>query len=958
MSDFNEFLESSHKKLIIFFYLLLTFLGGIYTLASILHVPSQSARAVIFGLSLPRLLLFICALGITTLAGLVLIKYTTDKTWSCSFLENLISKISNPRLFGTILILSITCIVWGSNILVQIHEITEPVALAYYLRLQPIFTWALIMAGQTIICIYLLHYGFSRDILKRWGRRFYLYLLILGLVLILSIWIFGTRYGLDPIDEGIGWHPLGTPLLFSQFLVAWAITMGFLFLWVRLRSKSTHNQSKTNLKVDTIISLTLWLFAFTLWMMQPLKANWFASEPRPPNYQFYPSSDASVYDVTAINLSLGAGFKTRGSPFTLRPLFSAFLAGLHQIAGPGYENIIWLQVAFLALIPVFLYLLTRQIHHRITGLLVALLFIFREMNAIRLGDSISDAHAKLLMPFLPTALGIIIFLWLFTRWLQNPRGNLWIALASGGVAGLLMLVRPEFVFLLPFITLLALLQLRKTVHHWFQGMVMLAAGLTLALAPWLWRNYQLTGTIYIDSPHYRLDLLYKRYRDVPIGFVFPETIQTMPEISTPESLVVPTESVVQTPIVSDAPEQPYDNLTPTIELQYQEKPSASSTSEVEVIQTSPGEDIIQQSTKGFAAEVINFIQNNPGTTTTFIMNHLMNSVVQSVLALPSTYPMTQSAVSYLGHNSLQAFWMDCCSLVDYERKIPFWPKWDGQLPGKSIIPLTTTLFLISIGIGVSWRKERYIGLIPLLCAFSYYFINALVRNSGGRYIIPLNWVAFLYFSIGLVQISLYIVSFFQNKVQRIESPLLYRIENHHRNIYSQKKRIVIIAIIIFLIAILLPLLEVIIPQKYDQASLNRKQETVFSNNNPNLSSTELNFLEEFLKNQGLMVQGQALYPRFHKPYQMGSVWRIYYDRPYSHVDFYLSSPGDRGVVLPLVDSPLIFPHASEILVFGCSQEEDIQALAVVIFTADGTIKDILWRSPFPEYPICPLPEVN
>ena len=73
------------------------------------------------------------------------------------------------------------------------------------------------------------------------------------------------------------------------------------------------------------------------------------------------------------------------------------------------------------------------------------------------------------------------------------------------------------------------------------------------------------------------------------------------------------------------------------------------------------------------------------------------------------------------------------------------------------------------------------------------------------------------------------------------------------------------------------------------------------------------------------------------------------------MDFYLSYPGDIGVVLPLEDPPHSFPHASEVLVFNCYQEEDIQALSVIVFSKGGSIEDVLWRSNVPELPICPLP---
>ena len=40
-------------------------------------------------------------------------------------------------------------------------------------------------------------------------------------------------------------------------------------------------------------------------------------------------------------------------------------------------------------------------------------------------------------------------------------------------------------------------------------------------------------------------------------------------------------------------------------------------------------------------------------------------------------------------------------------------------------------------------------------------INALVRNSGGRYILPIDWVGIFYYSIGLGQLTLWVVAYFR-----------------------------------------------------------------------------------------------------------------------------------------------------------------------------------------------------
>ncbi|MBU0512100.1 MAG: hypothetical protein KJ638_10440, partial [Chloroflexi bacterium] len=72
------------------------------------------------------------------------------------------------------------------------------------------------------------------------------------------------------------------------------------------------------------------------------------------------------------------------------------------------------------------------------------------------------------------------------------------------------------------------------------------------------------------------------------------------------------------------------------------------------------------------------------------------------------------------------------------------------------------------------------------------------------------------------------------------------------------------------------------------------------------------------------------------------------------ITFYLSSPHDIGVTLPLQEEPDQFPHASEILVFGCHQIETFDALAVIIYSDEGQPEEILWRSPWPDYLACPL----
>ena len=895
--------EITQKKITLRIYLLLAIAGGIFTLWGILKIPGDSKNNLIFGLSAERLTLCFMVLVITLAAIWGSIKSWFRPDWFGELSESISKKVDLPKNRGAILILSLAGIISGANFILFIPEISEPVTLAYYIRLQPIVLWVVILCSQNLLALPLLRYGFNLNQLKPKQRIFYTITLIFGIFLLLWAWIGQTGYGIKYIDVGIGWYFLGTTLLETQVFLAWGIAVSFLILWTWFEENPEKFRWGQLLNKDVGICILLWAAGFGLWMSQPLKPNWFAAQPRPPNYEFYPNSDTSVYDITAQNLLLGEGFKTRGSPYTLRPIYALFLALLHKIGGLSYEPIIWMQIAVLAFLPVLIYLLTKNLHSRISGVLAASLFILREMNAIHLADKISDTHAKLLMPFLPTALGILIFLWLIVTWLQNPQKRQTRTLISGGVIGIFMLIRPEVAILLPFVGIAALLQIIKTPKEWLKGMFLIACGMILMLAPWIWRNYQLTGTIFIDSPTYRLDLFARRYREDPIGFVLPTPAPA--QVSSPEA------EEIQVPALLPNPEE-----------------SA------------------QEQTGRLAEEVVEYAQEHPELITNFMLNHFSNNIVQTAMYFPSTFRTTNAAIEFLGYRSIEKFWQSCCSSDNYVSRLPFWYKWDGILPHQSIVPTFLTLLILSVGFAASWEKSKYAGMIPLMAVLGYYLINALVRNSGGRYIIPVDWVGIFYYSIGLGQLTLWGISFFH----RIPSFSGEIRTGFQRGSESQGVLSYLgLAIGIFIFGCILPFVEKSIPSRYSAATLETKLQILFQSGHESLQP-----LDAFLTNQGSVFQGSALYPRFNQAHEMGSVWNFYQKRPYDHIDFYLSSPVDRGIILPTSEQPDYFPHASDALVFGCAEGEYIDALVVAIFSDDGEVENILLRSPIPENPTCPL----
>jgi hypothetical protein len=516
------------------------------------------------------------------------------------------------------------------------------------------------------------------------------------------------------------------------------------------------------------------------------------------------------------------------------------------------------------------------------------------------------------MPFMPAAMGAVLSVLLITAWLKYPQKHQVMTLTTGGLIGIFMLIRPEIGLILPFLGLAALMHLVHQPRVWFKGMILVAIGTVLVISPWIWRNFQLTGTLFIDQPNYRIDLFARRFREDPLGF------DAKPPQSTQEET-----AVVETP-----------------------KPTSSDPKKTKVPAL--------ESTERLAEDVIVFAQENPGTVLASIRNHFLNNIVQTVLYLPSSYRFTESAIHLIGHRSWELFWHECCSLDFYTFKLPFWRQWDGFFPNQSLIPILVSLFFIANGIVLAWRSGKFIGLLPIFAALGYYLVNAIALNSGGRYILPFDWVGILYYSIGLAGISTWGLSHFKKmpktfvlrsvssrKLVSVSTPLL-------------TKQNMITALLFLMVGCTLPLVEKIIPSHFTNIEIENKISALLDSTDTNLPQKQVSILKNFTDNSGKAFLGQAFYPRFNKPQESGSVWDLYQPRSFGHVDFYLSAPSDTGVVLPMPSLSSDFRHASNVIVFGCRKGRNLDALAIVFYSDRGDFEQILFRNPIPDELSCPF----
>ncbi len=325
------------------------------------------------------------------------------------------------------------------------------------------------------------------------------------------------------------------------------------------------------------------------------------------------------------------------------------------------------------------------------------------------------------------------------------------------------------------------------------------------------------------------------------------------------------------------------------------------------------------------------------TRSCLLVNHFFHNLTTSVLFLPDSFV-------------LDDLWRTV------KESSPYWQQnWRGEGFGfPEGIFVTANLSLVALGLGLAWQRSKFAGLLPAVLFFTYILSNAIAQTSGGRYIVPVDWVVCLYFMLGVLQLTIWALSLLgigSYEVQQAEK------EFEVYNVFPQLHfgRILGSLVFIFAIGALIPLLEIPFPRHY-QTTLPEETLTMLDQQGwlkkANLNKEEIT---NFLSNpQAEIILGRALYPRYYKM-EDGEPGRDY---PYivlafPRLVFIAIGPfGTQSVILP-GSMPDFIPQAGDVVVIGCREENYLDALVMfVLKKPDG----VYLRSPHSVLQ-CPLQEI-
>ena len=644
--------------------LLLVFLQGIAAAVWLLLIPKEAGNADFLGYSFRRLILLVPVLGLAMLALLLRRMLAKKAAWQAALREKL--RRAEAARWGILVGFLLALASWSFAFFFHFLRLMDD--MGAYLRLMPILVYALVVGMECMLFVGLVWLGGEkrpapRKFASLFGKGFWIALGILA-----ALWLVTEWTGVGKAPELVSIISLGVPLLEGQIWYAAGLLVLILCLagsWSRLPLEV---RAGRKFDADLLVCLGLWLLAVGLWLSLPLpRHNYFAPETLPPNNAIYPFSDAEQYDMNSLWVWKGS---IKGTVIS-KPLYVVFLSILHAIVGLDYGKVIFLQTLVLAFLPAVIYLIGKEMHSRLGGLLLGLLVILREVNSIQAINSANVSNSKLLLSDMPAALLVCVLILVMIRWFKSPREKVGLPpFAAGGIIACLILMRIQSLILLPLFVFLLVVRYWKQSRKMLQSAALLLLALMLVLTPVLVRNHAITNVYWVENPsNYALGEWLLRGSDIEMD---------MPDSGTAEEMI-------------DA--------------------------NVEVVST-----IISSNIWGYAYHVA---------------DNFMRNTLSTMLILPVR----------LGNGA---------GFTDYMQiHEPFWSEVYSQPNLWNALVILVNLLVISLGIAAAARKNRTVLLLVLLFYMVYSFSSAVVRLSGWRYILPVDWLVMALFVFGLVELLRY-----------------------------------------------------------------------------------------------------------------------------------------------------------------------------------------------------------
>jgi len=288
--------------------------------------------------------------------------------------------------------------------------------------------------------------------------------------------------------------------------------------------------------------------------------------------------------------------------------------------------------------------------------------------------------------------------------------------------------------------------------------------------------------------------------------------------------------------------------------------------------------------------LLTFTLENPAFVAGFIANHFLNTEIGGLLSLP----LVERFDGLFAPVNL------------------YWVTWDGSLQWYNFLLVVFYLGVIAVGLGASWQRLGWLGLIPLAFNLGYALSNGISRFSSWRYNLPVDWAVYFYFGIGIVEIFGWMALLFGAKNETQTRKVVPQNSTHTRGFLLN----MLIVAAFALVGALPWFAKGLAAPRYTAS-----QEDLIAG----LASrgVESGQVESFVSQpKALLIEGRMLYPRMYRRDDgmvSSNPWPAYAVRDYARLGFILIKDARYDAIFPTRDL-LDFPQGADAVVLACQAD--------------------------------------
>jgi hypothetical protein len=192
----------------------------------------------------------------------------------------------------------------------------------------------------------------------------------------------------------------------------------------------------------------------------------------------------------------------------------------------------------------------------------------------------------------------------------------------------------------------------------------------------------------------------------------------------------------------------------------------------------------------------------------------------------------------------------------------FWQQWRGALNLSQSLLLGFYIFLFGLGLTVAWQRIGWLGFLPLGVNLAYNLWTSIALLSGQRFMLTMDWSAYLYYMIGLFAL----LSVFLFALERRRALIVnWYAENQFAfTVFADPakwRHYIFAGVFFFAIGASLWAVEMMFPQKYPLIGQDEMVNKIVSSSGFNVDAAC--FQKVIAENDLKIAQGRALYPRYY-----------------------------------------------------------------------------------------------